>query len=346
MVRFHSIRVVRLAVAALLPIAIASIDSARADDVDFAGKTISIVVGFDPGGGYDAWARLVADHIAKYLPGEPTVIVENMPGAGGNRATIFMAVAAPKDGTSISMMPQPFALDALVGRMGDQVKPDTFGIIGRLTTHTATLITWNTSPIKTIEDAKQRETTIATPGIDVVNMIARILNQRYGTKFKIVDGYKGTAEMALAMERGEVEGMSFSLESLEALHPDWVDARTVNFLWQVLTERHADLPDVPAIVELPVNDADHALFKLLANQGTLGRSLAAPPGVSPEILQAYRAAFDNMVQDADFVADAKRRGLQLAVESGETVQGYVVDTVNSPPDLVQALVELLKPGDE
>lgn len=120
----------------------------------------------------------------------------------------------------------------------------------------------------------------------------------------------------------------------------------MNFLWQVLTERHADLPDVPAIVELPVNDADHALFKLLANQGTLGRSLAAPPGVSPEILQAYRAAFDNMVQDADFVADAKRRGLQLAVESGETVQGYVVDTVNSPPDLVQALVELLKPGDE
>lgn len=315
--------------------------TANAQAPDFSGKTVTIVVGFGPGGGYDTWARTVADHLGPYLPGEPKIIVENMPGGGGNRASVFLASVAPKDGTVISVFPQPFPLEGLIGRLGDNVAPEDFGYIGRLTTHTATLLMWNTSPVKTLADAMSREAPIATPGIDVTNIVARIANERMGTQFKIIQGYEGSSEMAFALEREEVEGMSQSLESLVAKHPDWLPEGKVNVIWQVATTRNDLLPDVPAVTELPIDGDDAALLRLLASLGDTGRPLGMPPGVAPEVLQVFRDAFDAMVQDPDFIADAEKRGLQLDTEPGAAVAASVAAAMNTPEPTVDALKALL-----
>ena len=257
----------------------------RADDA-FAGKTITIVVGYAAGGGYDAYARLAADHLGKFLPGHPAVIVENMEGGGGRRSEVFLATAAPKDGTVMSIVPNSFAADSAQKLIEGDVDARAFGFIGRLVAGSDAELTWKTSQTKNFQDAMTRETIVGADGVGGnSSTIPRVLNALFGTRFKIVEGYKGTADTALAMQRGEVEGMIMSLQNLKALHPEWLEPGAVNFLWVQAPKRYNNFPDVPALVEFATNDEQRAILNFLCGNSALGRSLTTPPGVPAEILQ-------------------------------------------------------------
>lgn len=323
-------------------VGLAAGDVARAE-ADLAGKTVTIVVGFGAGGGYDAFARLAADHLGQFLPGNPTVIVENMPGGSGRRALVFMATAAPKDGTAITIPSSNFAVDALRGEDAGIVDPTAFGMIGRLAESRELEITWHTSPTRTFADAQQRETPMASDGpTGNGSTVLRVLNTYFGAKFKLVEGYSGTAEMALAMERGEVEGMVASMQTVTVSHPDWLAGGQINILWQQAADRSPLLPDVPAIVEFASNDAERALLDLLVAQGQIGKSLVAPPGMPSDMLDAFRAAYDRMVVDPDFLADAKKRNLDVLPAAAAQLDAVVTNTLQSDPAAVEKLVAVLK----
>jgi tripartite-type tricarboxylate transporter receptor subunit TctC len=270
------------------------------------------------------------------------VIVNNMPGGGGRRSEVYLATAAPKDGTVISIVPDSTVLDSLEGNLPEKIDANTFAYIGRVFATDDGEVTWTTSATKTFEDAKTRETIVASSGIgDPASFIPLIMNELFGTKFKVVQGYKGTADMALAMERGEVEGTIASLPLMKTLHPEWVANKSVNFLWQNTAVRRPGFADVPSIVEFATTDDQKALLKLATSAAELGRSLAAPPGTADDVVAAYRKAFDDMIKDADFIADAGKRGLILDTASGEEVQAIVKATMESPQSAVDHLVKVV-----
>ena len=321
---------------------LASNDVARAE-ADFSGRTVSIVVGFGAGGGYDAFARLTADHIGRFLPGNPTVIVENMPGGSGRRSLVYMATAAPKDGTVITIPPANFAVDALRGEDAGIVDPKAFGMIGRLSESRELEITWKTSATKTFADAQQRETTMASDGpTGNGSTVLRVLNTYFGAQFRLIEGYSGTAEMALAMQRGEVEGMVASVQTVKIGHPEWIADGEINLLWQQAADRSPDFPDVPALVEFARNDDERALLGLLVVQGQIGRALTTPPGVPDDTLAAFRAAFGEMIADPDFLADARKRNLDIMPGTAAELQGVIDRTLESDPAAVEKLVSVLK----
>jgi tripartite-type tricarboxylate transporter receptor subunit TctC len=336
----RSLRV--LIVAASAVVAAATSAGAQPAAVDLAGKTITIVVGFGAGGAYDLYARLAADHLGGFLPGRPTVIVENMPGGGGARSVAYLGTAAPKDGTVASLIPATIVFDSATGSLPAGLTADDFGFVGRLAAPASAVVTWHTSPTKTFADAQRRETTMAGSGrTAITSVILRVLNATVGTKFKVVEGYQGTADVLLAVERGEVEGTSASLVTIESAHPDWIENNQVNFLWLQGAERSSRYPDIPALTEFAETDEQRALFTLITSQGGFGRSLALPPGVPDEIVAAYRSAFDRMVRDPDFIADGERRKLPLDPATGEAVERIVAEALNTPPTTIATLAKIL-----
>ncbi len=315
---------------------------ARAE-ADFSGKTVTIVVGFGAGGGYHAYGQLAADHLGRFLPGNPTVIVEEMPGGSGRRSLVYMATAAPKDGTAITIPPANFAVDALRGEDAGTVDPEAFGMIGRLSDSRELEITWETSPTKTFADAQARETLIASDGpTGNGSTVVRVLNTYFDTKFKLIEGYSGTAMMALAMQRGEVEGMVASIQTVKVNQPQWIRDGQINILWQQASDRSPDFPDVPALVEFARNDEERALLDLLVVQGQIGKSLAAPPGVPNEILAAFRSAYEEMIADPGFLADARKRNLDIVPASAGDLEAIIGRTLDSDPAAVEKLVAVLK----
>jgi tripartite-type tricarboxylate transporter receptor subunit TctC len=307
----------------------------RADTVaDFySGKTITITVGFSPGGGYDLYARLAAQFLGRHLPGKPNVIVSNMPGGGGLRAAIHLFKAAPKDGTALTAIVQSVGFDSALGQL--PVRADQFNYIGRMTTSVEMQLLWHTSPTKSLADAKSRKTVIGATGPSSPSTIVpKLLNDVIGTKFEIVGGYPGTSDSALAMERGEVEGTLKSLESILATNQDWLANKKVNIIWQLANQPHKRFPDVPAIGALGDDAEGRAIFRLIAGTAEIGRSLATAPGVPPDRIAALRRAFDAMIADPEFLASAKKRNAGLEPATGESLQGLIAETMSTPKAVV------------
>ena len=307
------------------------------------GKPFTIVVGYAPGGGYDAYARLAADHLGKYLPGHPTVLVENMEGGGARRSEVYLATAAPRDGTVIGLVASSIALESVQRIIPGDVDAAGFGFIGRLSNETLAIITGESSPTKTLSDAKARETILAGTSFgDVTTIVPRVVNATLGTRLKIVDGYRGSSEMVLAMERGEVEGITLAAESVKTLHPDWLEKKTVNFLSVAASQRYPGFPDVPALAELVPGDSEaRTLIEIACSPAQIGKSLATPPGVPAETVAAWRQAFDAMIKDPDFRADAARRKLGLDTATGEDMQRTVANIMATPPAAVAKLKHIL-----
>ncbi|HEX2255512.1 MAG TPA: tripartite tricarboxylate transporter substrate-binding protein [Afifellaceae bacterium] len=311
---------------------------AQADAVEefYSGRTVKIVVGFSPGGGYDLYARLAADHIGKHIPGEPTVIVENMPGGGGRRAAGYLYTVAPKDGSEMSVIVQSVAFDAALGELPDVDDPSDFNFIGRLTSNVELQFTWHTSETKSLEDAKQNAVIVGATGPTSPSAtVPRMLNETIGTKFEVVSGYGGTAEVALAMERGEVEGMMQGVESLRSTRADWIDQGQINGIWQLALRPHPEFPDVPVVGDLGDTDEDRRMLRLIAGTSEIGRSLVAPPGVPEERVQALRDAFQAMLDDSEFQADAEARNAALDPATGEELQALVEETMQTPEPVIE-----------
>jgi tripartite-type tricarboxylate transporter receptor subunit TctC len=326
------------ALAALALAGTTGVKGAKADPVaDFyKGKTVKIIVGFAPGGGYDIYGRLAAEHLGRFIPGNPTVIVENMPGGGGVRAASFLHSAAPKDGTVLTVIVQSIAFDSVLGELPGKIDAGAYNFIGRLTSNVETQFTWHTSPTKTLEDAKRNAVIVGATGASSPSTIVpRMLNEAIGTKFKIVQGYSGTAEVSLAMERGEVEGMMQSLESLQSARPDWLREKKVNLIWQLAVKPHASFPDVPAVGQLGDTPEEKSMLRLIAGTAEIGRSLVAPPGIPADRLTALRQAFQTMIADPQFQATAKSRNASLDPLSGEALQDLVAAAMKTPKEVVE-----------
>jgi tripartite-type tricarboxylate transporter receptor subunit TctC len=306
--------------------------AAAADPVaDFyAGKTLRMLVGYGPGGGYDIYGRLVAEFLPKYLPGHPSIVTENMPGAGSFAAAKYMVTIAPRDGTVLGSLAQTFPLNSAVGG-ANKTNAAEFRYIGRVTTNIDVGAALATTGIKSIADVRAEAYTVGASGRgSTTDIYPEALNAYGGTKFKIVLGYKGTAEILLAMDRGEVdiEG-AYGLPGMLVTHPDWLKGKAV-LLYQAALKRSALLPNVPTLSELGVSDEGRTILRAIASTAEIGRAIIAGPGQPPERLAALRHAFMAMVKDPAFVAVCEKRHLMLDAASGEDMDAIVRETFALP----------------
>ena len=332
-----------LAAAALCGTMMSSPAVADAVSDFYRGKAINIHVGFPPGGGYDIYARLVADHFGRHIPGNPSVVVQNMPGGGGIRAAGYVANATPQDGRALGVFLDSLLLTTML-QPDAKFAMDKFVWIGRVTSTTTYVVGWHTAPAKSVEQAKQTEFIIAaTARTSTSALIPYALNQLIGTKFKVVLGYDGSGPMALAMERGEVHGLGgMSWEAIKTGRPQWLSDRSAVFLFRVGTERHPELPNVRAVTEFATSPGDKALLTLLGSGPDIGRSLAAEPRIPAERAEALRRAFMTMVRDPAFRADAEKRKLEVDPLDGARLQRLIDEAVSTPPELVERLKGVAK----
>lgn len=314
---------------------------ARADASFFKDKSIVIISPADPGGSYDLYGRLAAAHLVKHVPAA-SAVVQNMPGAGGLRAINYLYSIARKDGTTLLVPTQDAALSEALGREGVTYKTERMGWIGRIAPSIDLSLTWHTSKVQRIEDAKTQRLTMAATGPNsptTTNLLA--LNALIGTRFEIIQGYKSNADMSIAMERGETDGAFATWSTLKTSYPHWIEGKRLNYLVVYSTERIPELPDVPAVTELTTDEQSKAVLALLASTGTLGRSLVTTPEVPPERIDALRQAFDKMVADPEFVAEIKKLRIEFGPKSGEQLQAEIARLAQSPPAVTARAREIL-----
>jgi tripartite-type tricarboxylate transporter receptor subunit TctC len=336
MTRLLSIIGARVAVLAIAATAVIAAP-ARAEDVAafYAGKTMRMVIGYPPGGSNDIYARIVAKHIGRFIPGSPTVISQNMPGAGSLVAANYMANTAPKDGTMLAAVSQGIPLEAKIGQSQVRYDPSKFNWIGRIAASANVTFVWKTSKIMTIQDAMQHEVLLgATGAASTVALYPNVMNEVLKTKFKLVMGYKGSAEAMLAMARGEVEGHSTTWEAVQAVHSDWAKNGDIRILVQHSLKRHPDLQNVPTSVELARNDDDRAVMRLIMSAAEVGKAYFTAPDVPADRVAALRRAFDKMIKDPAFVKDLIAVHGEVDAMTGEDLQKQIAELDTIPAPLV------------
>ena len=307
----------------------------------YKGKTVSFVIGYSPGGGYDAYARLVARFIGDHIPGKPQVVPRNMPGGSSRVAAGYVFNVAPKDGTVIATADQSLAL---AQAMGEKLQFDVskFTFIGNPSAENNTTVTWHTSPVKTIEDAKRVEIPMGATGGSTSSQYPKAMNAVLGTRFKVITGYPGGNDINLAMERGEVAGRgSNSWASWKGTRPDWLRDRKINILVQIGLAKAPDLPDVPLLADLAANEEDRKVLQLLSAPSGIGRPIFTTPGVPAERVKALRDAFDATVKDPRFVEEAQKSGLDLDPVSGEALQKIVEGIIATPKPIADRLASII-----
>ncbi|MEA2951044.1 MAG: hypothetical protein QOJ96_564 [Alphaproteobacteria bacterium] len=323
---------------------------ARADDY-FKGRVIRIIVGSPPGGGYDAYGRLVGRHLANFIPGKPTVVVSNMQGASGTKATSYIYGIAPKDGTVIATFNKSMPVYQALGQTEIAFKAEQLAWIGSVSQTADVLAVWHKTGIKSIAEAKKREVIMGSDSASgTMTTYPALLNATLGTKFRIVQGYAGSTAVNLAMERGEVEGRGANpWSSWKATKPDWVRDKLIVPLMQVGFKKEPDLPDVPTLIELAENDEQKMMFTFISASVAIERPFAAPPGTPPEVLGVLRTAFNQMVKDPDFLAEAAKQQMDVDPHTGEEVTKIVADMIATPAPIVQKVKEFTtvkEPGGE
>jgi tripartite-type tricarboxylate transporter receptor subunit TctC len=296
--------------------------SGNAAEPSLAGKTVTIYVGYGAGGGYDLYARVLSRHMPRHLPGNPSMVVSNMPGAASVRAANYVYTVVPKDGTAMGIAAQSIGEEQLLGTSGVSYDVAKFNWIGRLAANIEVSYVWHTSPIQTIEDLKTTEATFAGTGPSSM-IYPRLLNSISGMKWKVVLGYNTTSDGHLAMERGEVAGVTSSLNTLKTTQAEWLSKHMIRVLVQYSLARSPDLPDVPAVVEFGKLPEDIAVLKFYANSGLVGRSVLAPPGMPADRVQMLRDAFAATLQDPEFLAEVKKLNLDLQPMSGVELQKLI-----------------------
>lgn len=303
----------------------------------FEGKVVTLYIGYGAGGGYDTYARLIANHLGRHIPGKPTMVARNVPGAGSITLANQLYATMPKDGTAIGMIGDVLALKQALGEKGIKFKAQEFNWIGRAADSNPLLIVWHTSPVRTFEDAKRIAIPIGVPGAGsatTLNLTA--INNILGTKFSLISGYGGSAEIKLALERGEVQGTGSVLwELLKTQHKDWLDQKKIRILYQVAIQKQPDLPDVPSIIELGQNNEERQLLKLFSSYTVVGRSILAPPGTPSDRVAALRSAFDAMIKDPAYRKELESRNLESGYMSGADLQAFINELGNLSPALLQ-----------
>jgi tripartite-type tricarboxylate transporter receptor subunit TctC len=320
-----------------------TIASAQTPTGYYSGKTVKMLIGLGAGGGYDLWARTVARHIGKHLPGNPTVVSQNMEGAGSFRAASFMAHQAPRDGTMMALIARDAPIGPITGKGGAQFDPTKFSWLGTTTTETNVCIAHKNAAVKSVQDLYSKELTVGDNGAGTgTGNYPKALNALMGFKFKIVRGYVSSVDVILAMERGEVDGYCESLESVIGKRPDWISSGTVRVLFQGGAKPNPELKDVPFINDLAKSEDDRKAIEFLyAGQG-IGRPFFAPPGLSPDVLKMMRDAFNATMKDPEFIAEVKLKKLTLAPETGEYMEKLIAKIYATPKPIVDRIAALIK----
>lgn len=316
----------------------------------FAGKTVDLYIGYDAGASYDLYARLLARHIVPFLPGKPTIVPRNMPGAAGMVAMNYLHDIAKKDGTAWAAIDRTIATEPLLYGSDSKAAFKTavdFNWIGSLNTEIGVAAVWHTTGVTNWEQTRERSVVVAMAGAQG-GVGARALNSFLGTQFKQVCCYGSDANQNLAMARGEVEGrVGWSWSSLKATQMDWLKSGQIKIIMQVGLQKNAEIPgDPPLVIDLaPTEMARKALTIIFANQ-SMGRPFVMPPKVPVERVAEVRRAFAAMIKDSGFLADAKQQNLEITdPKGGEEIQQLLVDLYNAPPDAVAAAQAAMKGGE-
>src|SRR5215471_17242286 len=306
----------------------------------YKGKSVTMVVSTSSGGGYDTMARAIARHLGKHLPGEPNILVRNMPGAGGITAMNWLYNTAEKDGTVMGLVSNSTPLDPLFGTKEARYDATKFNWLGTPSFEVAMVLLWHTVPVTTIENLKIKETHVGASGaISTPAFYARLLNATLGTKMKVITGYPGQNDAFLAMERGELDGYpSVFYSALTSTRPNWLRDKLAKAIVQYGPQRLKELPDVPFATDLLTNEDDRLLMQASSAPQALGRPLLLPPDVPADRIADMRKALADTFADKEFQADAEKIGLIVnAPQTGEQLQKVIAGAYATPPRVVERL---------
>jgi tripartite-type tricarboxylate transporter receptor subunit TctC len=301
----------------------------------YRGKTISLYVGFPPGGGYDLYARVFAPYFTRHIPGNPPIVIKSMLGGSGMKAAGYMSSVTPQDGTSLGVFIDALTLGKVLGGPGE-FDPVKLVWIGRIVSTATVSVVWHTAAVQTIEEAKHRELLMAgTMASNTSNFIPAALNDLIGTKIKVILGFRGSPDQALAMMRGEAESIGgMAWEAIQTNHQDWITEKKIRVLYAQGAHGIAELPGVPGLLDLAMDERSRQILGLLGSGPDIGRTVVAEPGIPPERAEALRRAFMATMQDPEFLADIAKRHLTIEPMSGEEVQQMVRTVAATPKELV------------
>jgi len=326
-----------LVTASILSASLAS--AAMADPVSefYKGTNLTIVVGFGVGGGYDVYTRTLARHMQRHVPGAPNIVVRNMPGAGSMAAANFIYNTAPKDGSQFGVFSRSIPTQPLFDTQGVQFDALKFNWIGSPAAEVSVVFAAGNRPFRNVDDLRAREMVVAASGLGADSAVYPFtLNSFLGTRFKVVTGYRGSADFMLAIERGEVDGSAgSSISTLRSTRPAWLSEKTINILLQLALRKHPDFPDVPLVTDLAKSESDRKAMELIFSRQEIAFPYAAPPGVPADRVAALRKAFMATMSDKAMVEEATKIGLEVSPLSGEEVLKLLKSAYESSPEVIK-----------
>ena len=309
----------------------------------YRGKSTTIIVYSDAGSSYDAYARVLARHMPAKIPGQPGMIVKNMVGAGGLTATRYLYNNAPRDGTTLGTISRGIPFEPLLGNTVVEFDPLKFIWLGSMSKETTMYVSWHSSQVKTAQDLMTKELLLAGTGAGADSeVISHALNGILNTKIKLISGYKGASNAALALERGEIEGIYWTWNGINTTHPTWIAEKKLNLLFQTRSTPHPELPDVPLVTVLAKTDEQRQALALLFARDVLGRPFLAPPEVPADRVKALRAAFDAAVHDPALLADADKAKMEIELVNAQEVEAVIRNAYATPKAVVDRVKEAMK----
>jgi tripartite-type tricarboxylate transporter receptor subunit TctC len=340
----HAVRAATsIAAAALLLVSRAPLAHAQTPEQFYKGRQLTMIVYSGSGSAYDVYARLLVRHLGNHIPGKPTFVVQNMQGAGGLKAVEYLYKFAAKDGTVMGTIGRGLAFEPMLGRNEVRFDPLQFTWLGSMNREATLAMAWHSAKVKTFEDLKRTELLVPGTGAGADSeIIPRAFNNLAGTKFKIIAGYRDTSEGALAMERGELDGLAYwSWSAIMAAHPDWIQDKKVNLLFHTGVRPILTVPDVPRIRDLVQIPTDKKALEFLLAREVLGRPFLAPPALPPDRAAVLRAAFAKTLRDPQFLQDAARSKLDTDLVTAEEVDTVLKDAADAPIDVIDRVKQAL-----
>jgi tripartite-type tricarboxylate transporter receptor subunit TctC len=334
----------RTATAAALLLISVSFASAQTVADFYKGKSIDLYIGYSVGGAYDLYARYLARHMSKHIPGNPTVLPKNMEGAGSLRLANWLYNVGPKDGTAFGIIGRGTGFDTLLGNKAAQFDATKFTWIGSANNEVSICVAWHTSGIKKFEDMLERPLIVGGTSTSAdTDQFPKITNGVLGTKMRVITGYPGGNEVGLAMERGEVQGRcGWSWSSVKSTHQKWLDEKRFSILVQLALSKHADLPNVPLITDLAKTQEQRQILELIFARQVMGRPFVGPPNIPRDRAEALRKAFMDTMTDKDFLADAEKGQLEITPVPGDQIEKLVRDLFATSPEIAKKASALLR----
>jgi len=333
----------RAALSAIALMAGASIAQAQTPAEFYKGKQIQMMVYSGAGSTYDTYARLLARHMNRFIPGSPSIVAQNMVGAGGLKLVDYLNRIAPKDGTVFGTVSRGNPFDPIMGKKDIDFDPLKLTWIGSMNREIAVALSWGPSPVKTFEDLRKTELLVPGTGAGADSeIIPRAYNNLAGTKFKIVSGYRDTAEATLQMETGELQGIAYwSLSAIQSLKPDWIPTKKINILFHTGATESPDLPGVPRIRNLIKDETDRKALEFLLAREVMGRPFVAPPGIPADRAKALRDAFNATMVDPEFLKEAARGNVEVNLVKAEEIDTLLRDAAALPPAVIERARQVL-----